>query len=87
MQIINGEVFDLTEGFVSRDVYTDGAYIAEKSGDDVVIDASDCYVIPGLVDVHFHGCVGEDFSDATAEGLQKIAHSPLSSGGLQLWHR
>jgi len=80
MQIINGEVFDLTEGFVSRDVYTDGAYIAEKSGDDVVIDASDCYVIPGLVDVHFHGCVGEDFSDATAEGLQKIADYELSEG-------
>ena len=80
MQIINGEVFDLTEGFVSRDVYTDGAYIAEKSGDDVVMDASDCYVIPGLVDVHFHGCVGEDFSDATAEGLQKIADYELSEG-------
>ena len=80
MQIINGQVFDLKEGFVSRDVYTDGAYIAEKSGDDVVIDASDCYVIPGLVDVHFHGAVGEDFSDATAEGLQKIADYELSEG-------
>lgn len=80
MQIINGQVFDIKEGFVSRDVYTDGAYIAEKSGDDVVIDASDCYVIPGLVDVHFHGCVGEDFSDATAEGLQKIADYELSEG-------
>ena len=80
MQIINGQVFDLKEGFVSRDVYTDGAYIAEESGDDVVIDASDCYVIPGLVDVHFHGCVGEDFSDATAEGLQKIADYELSEG-------
>ena len=80
MQIINGQVFDLKEGFVSRDVYTDGAYISEKSGDDVVIDASDCYVIPGLVDVHFHGCVGEDFSDATAEGLQKIADYELSEG-------
>lgn len=80
MQIINGQVFDLKEGFVSRDIFTDGAYIAEKSGDDAVIDASDCYVIPGLVDVHFHGCVGEDFSDATAEGLQKIADYELSEG-------
>ena len=80
MQIINGQVFDLKEGFVSRNVYTDGAYIAENSGDGVVIDASDCYVIPGLVDVHFHGAVGEDFSDATAEGLQKIADYELSEG-------
>lgn len=80
MQIINGQVFDLKEGFISRNVCTDGAYIAEKSGDDVVIDASGCYVIPGLVDVHFHGCVGEDFSDATAEGLRKIADYELSEG-------
>jgi N-acetylglucosamine-6-phosphate deacetylase len=37
-------------------------------------------VIPGLVDVHFHGCVGEDFSDATPEGLQRIADYELSQG-------
>lgn len=80
MQIINGQVFDLKEGFVSRDVYTDGAYIAEKSGDDAVIDAADCYVIPGLVDVHFHGCVGAEFSEAQPEDLQKIADFELSEG-------
>ncbi|MDD6160013.1 MAG: N-acetylglucosamine-6-phosphate deacetylase, partial [Oscillospiraceae bacterium] len=39
-----------------------------------------CYVIPGLVDVHFHGCVGEDFSDASPEGLQRIADYELSEG-------
>lgn len=80
MQIINGLVFDIKEGFVSRDVYTDGDYISDKSGDGVAVDASDCYVIPGLVDLHFHGCVGEDFSDATAEGLQRIADYELSQG-------
>ncbi len=80
MQIINGQVFDLKEGFVSRDVYTDGAYIAGKSGDDAVIDAADCYVIPGLVDVHFHGCAGAEFSEAQPEDLQKIADFELSEG-------
>lgn len=80
MQIINGQVFDLRDGFVRRDVYTDGEYIADKSGDDIVIDGSGCYVIPGLVDVHFHGCVGEDFSDASPEGLQRMADYELSQG-------
>lgn len=80
MRIIGGEVFDLEKGFASRDLCTDGMYIADQSGDDVVIDASDCYVIPGLVDIHFHGAVGEDFSDASAEGLQKIADFELSEG-------
>ena len=80
MRIIGGQVFDLEKGFVERDLYTEGMFISETSSDDVVIDAADCYVIPGLVDVHFHGAVGEDFSDATPEGLQKIADFELSEG-------
>ena len=80
MLIKGGQVFDLKEGFVPRDVYTDGDLIAAASGDDRVLDASDCYVIPGLVDIHFHGCVGEDFSDATPDGLQAIADYELSEG-------
>jgi len=80
MKVIGGQVFDLEQDFVARDVYTDGELIAAVSGDDQVLDASDCYVIPGLVDVHFHGCVGEDFSDATPEGLQAIADFELSQG-------
>mgnify|MGYP001043438986 FL=1 len=80
MRIINGQVFDLEQGFLSRDVFTDGGQIASASGDDRILDAAGCYVIPGLVDVHFHGCVGEDFSDATPDGLQKIADFELSQG-------
>ena len=80
MIIKGGLVFDLEEGFVQRDLYTEGALISEASGDNTVIDATDCYVIPGLVDVHFHGCLGEDFSDATREGLQRIADFELSEG-------
>ncbi len=80
MKITGGQVFDLEQGFVSRDVCTDGALISNTSGDDVVLNAAGCRVIPGLVDVHFHGCVGEDFSDATPDGLQKIADFELSQG-------
>ena len=80
MRISGGQVFDLRQGFVQRDVCTDGPLLAETSGDSVLLDASGCYVIPGLVDVHFHGCVGEDFSDATPDGLQKIADFELSQG-------
>ena len=31
------------------------------------------YVIPGLVDIHTHGAVGEDFSDGKPQGLQPMA--------------
>ena len=80
MKITGGQVFDLKEGFVARDVYTDGALLSAASGDGETLDAAGCYVIPGLVDVHFHGCVGEDFSDATPDGLQRIADYELSQG-------
>ena len=80
MLIRGGKVFDLEKGFVERDVCTDGKLIAQTSGDEAVLDASGCYVIPGLVDVHFHGAVGEDFSDATPDGLQAMADYELSEG-------
>ena len=80
MKIIGGQVFDLEQGFVERDVCTDGAVLSDVSGDNCILDAVGCYVVPGLVDVHFHGCVGEDFSDATPDGLQAIADYELSQG-------
>lgn len=80
MLIKGGHVFDLEKGFLKCDLCTDEELISEISGDDTIVDAKDCYVIPGLVDVHFHGCVGEDFSDATPEGLQRIADFELSQG-------
>ena len=80
MRITGGQVFDLEQGFLARAHCTDGSLIYIASGDGDVLDASGCYVIPGLVDVHFHGAVGEDFSDATPEGLQKIADYELSQG-------
>ena len=80
MLIKNGLIFDLQEGFVARDLCTDGQVISNASSDNSVLDAEGCYVIPALVDVHFHGAMGEDFSDATREGLQRIADYELSEG-------
>ena len=37
------------------------------------LDAQGCYVIPGMVDIHTHGAVGEDFSDGKPEGLPALA--------------
>lgn len=44
------------------------------------IDASGCYVVPGFIDIHFHGCVGQDFSDGSLAGLCDIAAYELRNG-------
>lgn len=80
MKIINGLLYDKNNGFVENSLFTDGTLISDTSSDDLVIDASDCYVIPGLIDIHFHGCVGEDFSECDVAGLEKMACYELSQG-------
>lgn len=45
-----------------------------------VIDASGLYLIPGLTDIHFHGCVGYDFCDGTEEAIQAIADYQAANG-------
>ena len=84
MKITGGHVFDLKEGFVTRDVCFDGAVIASSSADGNTYDASGCYVIPGLTDVHFHGCKGADFSDGGPDGLTRMAEYELSRGVTQI---
>ena len=82
MRIINGSVFD-GEGFVERDVYAaDGRFVEEaaRAEDGETIDASGCYVIPGLVDLHFHGSAGADISDGDLTGLHKMGAYEASRG-------
>ena len=51
---------------------------------DMVIDAKGMYVIPGLLDIHFHGCVGYDACDASKESFDKMAAYEGSQGVLEI---
>ena len=84
MRISGGQVFDLREGFVRRDVCFDGRLLSGSSADGATYDAEGCYIIPGLTDLHFHGCMGRDFSDADPEGLEIMAEYELSRGVTQI---
>ena len=84
MRITGGKVYDLHKGFVARDVCFDGSLLTMDSADGKTYDAAGCYVIPGLTDVHFHGCKGEDFSDGDPDGLAKMAEYELSRGVTQI---
>lgn len=45
-----------------------------------IIDAKGNYVAPGLVDIHIHGYLGEDTSDAKPEGIRKMAYGVIQNG-------
>lgn len=80
MKIVNAKVYTEEGIFQVQDVYTDGEKIAQQSTDDMVIDGTGCYLIPGLTDVHFHGCVGHDFCDGTHESIEAMAVYEASQG-------
>lgn len=44
------------------------------------VDLGGAYVLPGLIDIHIHGAMGEDFSDAEHTGLTKIAEYLAANG-------
>jgi len=79
MIIKNGLVFAEEGRFYSGDLFIEQDKIAE-SGSGEVLDATGLYVIPGLTDIHFHGCVGYDFCDGTKEALEKMAEYQLQNG-------
>ncbi len=91
MIIKDGSVFTKECRFEIGSVVTEGAFVEKfipkdhfhaplDDFNDTVIDASGCYVIPGLVDIHFHGCVGYDFCDGTTEAFEAIANYQLRHG-------
>ena len=49
-------------------------------GGSQVFDAGELYVSPGLIDLHIHGYLGEDASDASEAGLRHMAAGLLENG-------
>lgn len=94
MIIKNARIFNNNKEFRHGDIFIEGEKIKEISfdgedmdggktaadGGEEIIDASDLYAIPGLVDIHFHGAMGHDFCDADLEGLKEIARYEASNG-------
>lgn len=67
-EVCDSKMMDMITDKVSKDISDD------------VIDAEGMYVIPGLIDIHFHGCVGVDFCDGTIQSLRSISEYELSNG-------
>lgn len=72
----NANLFQGEKGFQSCDFRVENGIFTEilpasrnGSGEDL----KGAFVLPGLIDLHLHGCVGEDFSDTDEKGYAKAA--------------
>lgn len=79
--IRNGNIFRPDGHFHTGSLsITDGIISDSDSSTPQIIDAENLYIIPGLTDIHFHGCNGHDFCEATPEALNAITSYELSHG-------
>lgn len=54
------------------------------TGYDQVIEATDCFVIPGMIDIHVHGGGGHDFMEASLEAFEKATDFHLKNGATSI---
>ena len=81
MKITGALVFGEDRKFHEKDLYVKDELITDSGAEgEEVIDASGCVAIPGLIDIHFHGAMGEDVCDGNAEAFEKIAAYEVSRG-------
>ncbi len=83
MIIKNASVYTEDGRFINKDIWIEEERFVDceqKVSDKTVVDATGCYAIPGLTDIHFHGCVGHDFCDGTREAIDAMAAYEASVG-------
>lgn len=80
MKISGAKVFDLCGEFTERDICIKNGRFSEQPADAVTIDAAGCYAVPGLIDIHFHGCVGYDFVEADTVEMTIMAEYLAENG-------
>lgn len=73
------KLFQEGEIVIGNGRFQESSQITEDKNQEV-IDGEGCYAIPGLIDIHFHGCKGYDFCDGTKEAIAEIAKYEASVG-------
>ncbi len=58
---------------------------ADASRSDLTyVDGRGLYAMPGLIDIHSHGCVGEDTTTSSAEGIRRMCRA-VAKDGVTAW--
>lgn len=82
MILKNAEVFNGDFEKIRADVKIDGEKISKignLSSEDG-LDLTGLVVMPGLIDMHIHGCGGADTGDATPEALETMSQTLVKNG-------
>ena len=84
MIIKNASIYTENHTFVNGNAVVENGRFVSFSDfseqDAQIVDAQGLYMIPGLVDIHFHGCMGADMCDGTKEALDIITRYEASIG-------
>ncbi len=83
LRISGARVFEADGTFSRRDLFVEGGRIVGEVEADA-FDATGLTAIPGLVDVHFHGCMGQDMCNGTEEAIHTLASYEASQGVLAI---
>ena len=91
MWLLGGYVYIAEQGFCRKDlllrngiierIVPQGETVEEARLHDVeTVNVQGAYILPGLVDIHFHGCAGHDFCEGTKEAFDAIEQYELRHG-------
>lgn len=91
MWLLGGNVYIAEQGFCKRNlllrngiierIVPQGETVEEaRLHDAETVDVQGATILPGLVDLHFHGCAGHDFCEGTKEAFETIERYELRHG-------
>ena len=82
MKSLKGKIFT-EEGYISGEILIEGDIISDIKilPEDEQVECNErIRIIPGLVDIHSHGCMGMDTCETDADGIGKMADFEKSRG-------
>lgn len=80
MEFKNLRIYQPDGSFRTGGLTLSGDRIAGAPPSADACDMGGLYAIPGLIDIHFHGCAGHDLREGTHAALSEMAHYQAENG-------
>ena len=74
------EYAPIESGHIENSRMGNEALVSEKVVNEQIIDLEGYYLLPGVIDVHTHGCLGHDFSNITMEAIVEMEGYYVQNG-------